>query len=395
MARKNQLKATKYVGIKELEMLDGTFNYIAVFSHNGTRYGEKNLTKLFGSKNAKQAFEMLSEIKIDLSKGNDPFSTKSDKVDSLITEYLSKQNDGYRINSTATYNKHIKPIIGHLYIDNVIKDHLIKIRTNMEALNLSPNTIKKAKIILSPIFKEAFSGRITDRNILEPIKFGADQPKPALVDRVAEPLIDAIKKIYNVALNEESDYNIAFLISIMCARRIGEILEIKYEDIIDGIVHVRAGTAKSYTKLHPNAVAERFPLPKEVLDIIGTGSGKVFKHYNRTYINKYAKMIDTKCKLSLKALAEDYPIRSHDNRNFIISIQSKKYGRDFVGTACLSHSNRTSNMNARYHSIELNDIIEVYEDYWEKLRSKNSKSFAQMAVEEQLRELEDMNEYSI
>lgn len=30
------------------------------------------------------------------------------------------------------------------------------------------------------------------------------------------------------------------------------------------------------------------------------------------------KMIDKKCKL--KSLATDYPIRSHDNRNFIMSI---------------------------------------------------------------------------
>ncbi|HQT37419.1 MAG: hypothetical protein B7Y30_11920, partial [Campylobacterales bacterium 16-40-21] len=346
-------------------------------------------------KNPQQAFNKLSEIKIELSKGNDVFSIKSDKIDSLMTEYLSRCNDGYRKNSTATYNKHIKPIIGHLKIDKVTKDHLIKIRTNMEALKLSPNTVKKAKVILSPVFKEAFSDDVTRRNILELIKFGEDQPKPALVDRVAEPLIDAIKKIYNAALNEEANHRMAFLISIMCARRIGEILEIKYEDIVDGIVNVRAGTTKSYTKLHPDAVAERFPLPKEVLNTIGTGSGKVFKYNSRIYLDKYAQMIDTKCKLSLKALAIDYPIRTHDNRNFIISIQSRKYGMDFVGAACLSHSNRTSNMNARYHNIELVDIIRVYEDYWEKLRSKDSKTFTQMAVEEQLKELEDVNEYSI
>lgn len=395
MARKNQLKPTKYAGIKELEMLDGTINYIAVFSHNGTRYGERNLTKLYGSKNAKEAFTKLSEIKIELSRGNDIFSTKSNTILSLMTEYLKKRNDAYRINCTATYKKHIDKPIGHLNIDNVTKDHLIKIRTNMEELGLSPNTIRKAKTILSPIFKEAFTDRITQRNILESIKFGEDRPKPPLVDRVAEPLIDAIKKIYNAALNEEADHSMAFLISIMCARRIGEILEITYEDIVDGIVNVRAGTTKSYKKLHSDAIAEKFPLPKEVLDIIGTGSGKVFKYSRRIYMDKYAEMIDTKCKLSLKALAIDYPIRTHDNRNFIISIQSRKYGMDFVGAACLSHSNRTSNMNARYHSIELDDIIEVYKDYWEKLRSKNSTSFAQRAVDEQLKELEDVNEYSI
>jgi hypothetical protein len=158
----------------------------------------------------------------------------------------------------------------------------------MEEMGLSPNTIKKPKIILSPVFKEAFADEVTHRNILEPIKFGEDRPKPPLVDRVNEPLLNAIRKIYHLALKEEEDYNAVFLTSIMCARRLGEILEINYEDIIDGVVHVRASTTKTYKKLHPNAVAEKFPLPKEVLDIIGTGTGKIFKHYSRTYMDKYA-----------------------------------------------------------------------------------------------------------
>lgn len=59
MARKNELKKTKYVGINELEMADGSKSYVAIFSHNGTRYGERNLTKLFGVRTAKQAFEII------------------------------------------------------------------------------------------------------------------------------------------------------------------------------------------------------------------------------------------------------------------------------------------------------------------------------------------------
>jgi len=43
VGRKNELKKTKYTEIKELEMADGSKNYIAIFSHNGTRYEERNL----------------------------------------------------------------------------------------------------------------------------------------------------------------------------------------------------------------------------------------------------------------------------------------------------------------------------------------------------------------
>ena len=78
----------------------------------------------------------------------------------------------------------------------------------------------------------------------------------------------------------------------MCARRLGEIVAINYEDIIKRVVNVRSSTTKTYKHLHPNAIAERFPLPKEVLDIIGKGKGKVFQYKSRAYMDKYAKMID-------------------------------------------------------------------------------------------------------
>jgi hypothetical protein len=82
-------------------------------------------------------------------------------------------------------------------------------------------------------------------------------------------------------------------------------------------------------------------------------------------------MIDTKCNLKLKSLATDYPIRSHDNRNFIMSILSREFGREVVGSVCLSHSSRSSNMNERYDSIEDNEKLKIFESYWDKLREKN------------------------
>jgi hypothetical protein len=111
MARKNKLEKTGKTGIKKLLMADGTYNFIAILSHNGTRYGEKNLTKLFGTSTITQAVERLAIIKVELSKGIDVFSIKSDKIDYLVTEYLNSRKKDYRKNSTATYNKHIKPII--------------------------------------------------------------------------------------------------------------------------------------------------------------------------------------------------------------------------------------------------------------------------------------------
>ena len=65
--------------------------------------------------------------------------------------------------------------------------------------------------------------------------------------------------------------------------------------------------------------------------------------------------INKDCELKLKLLAKEYPIRSHDNRNFIMNIQGRESGRDTVGMICLSHSD-SSNINQRYNSIKLDEL---------------------------------------
>jgi len=391
MPRTNKLKKTNKKNIYEIEMADGSKHFIARFSHNGIRYSDKNLTKLFGSKTVTSAFNRLQEIRNLLSEGKDPFSSKSDKVDELVYAYLDTRSDSYKTANTFFYNKHIKPIIGHLLISKVTKEHFLKIKKNMEALGLASSTIKKVRTILFPIFEEAYNNEVIPRNTIKSVQMGVHGTKPKLTDRIEEPLTSAIRKIYKAALKEEDDYNIFFLISIMCARRFGEIAELEYEDIKDGVVRVRAGTTKTYKKLHPGMIAEKYPLPIEIQNLIQDGTGRLFKHWHRTYMDRYATMMKEKVNLKLRALAEDFPIRSHDNRNFIQSLLSKKYGIDYVGAACLSHKEEKSNVNALYTSLEYEDRLELYETYWEILRDKPSNSFAQNAVEEQLKNMDKVD----
>lgn len=62
-----------YKGIvKEIDK-NGSPRIIVSFKHNNVRYGYKNFTKLFNCRTEKQAYEKLQEIKIDLTKGNNPF----------------------------------------------------------------------------------------------------------------------------------------------------------------------------------------------------------------------------------------------------------------------------------------------------------------------------------
>lgn len=376
MARKNPLVLTKYKGIYTTETSNGQIQYIARFTHDGTRYPQKNLSKLYGIKTLKQANDKLNEIKSDLSKGIDVFGSSTDKIENLMMDYFSKRSESYRKNRTFTYNKHIKPIIGHLRINKVNKEHIETIISNMQKQELSTSTINKIRVLLNPIFKDAYENETIRRNVLRQVKFPTEQAKPPLSSRLNEPAISAIRKIYNTALKERDDYASMFLLSIMCTRRLGEILQIEYQDITEGWVRVRAGTTKTHKEKHPNEIVENYPLPQEVLERIDfenkKPNEKVFYHYDRTYLDMYKDMIDKRCNLELLPLANQYPIRSHDNRNFIMTIMSKQYGIEIIGNTCLSHSARNSDINQRYNDDIQDDYkLKVFEDYWNTLRGKN------------------------
>lgn len=380
MARKHQLKATGYKCIFEAETLTGEKHFFARFSYNGVRYADINLNKKWNSniKTAKQASEALVLIKHDLSKGIDAFEDKSSKIEDLVLKYLSERSESYRYSNTYFYYKHIHKTIGHKYITKVTKADFDKIKEQMKESGIASSTMKKAKQLLSPIFKEAFQDEVIRRNILENYVFGSDGKKASLQNRINEDLEVAIRRIYNKALEEEDDYAALFLMSIMCARRLGEITAIEYRDIKDGVVNVRAITTKTKKqdiekgKLHQDDIVEQYKLPKEVRKRIGEERDtreKVFFHDYRTYLDKYADFIDNKCELKVAKdeNGNDYKIRSHDNRNFIMSILGRKVGRDTVGYMCLSHSDG-SNMNERYDSIELKERMKVYKKYWKILR---------------------------
>jgi hypothetical protein len=104
-------------------------------------------------------------------------------------------------------------------------------------------------------------------------------------------------------------------------------------------------------------------------------------------MDRYATMMKEKVNLKLRPLAKDFPIRSHDNRNFLQSLLSKRYGIDYVGAACLSHREEKSNINARYTSMEYEDKLELYETYWAILRENKFAELTKNAIEEQTKEI--------
>ena len=374
MARKNDKKKTKYNSIYEIETAEGQKNYIANFSHLGKRYGDRNLTKLFGSKTALQAFNKLNEIKVAIASGQNPFVTSSLKINDLISKYFAqlksrKSNSQYVAINTYVYEKHIQPIIGHLFIEKVTIEHINKIIALMQSQGMSSASIRKIKTILNPIFHEAYLQEDIKRNILDLANFGKkgssfklQSDKEQLTHRVGEPVEEVAKKLYHAAMQVENlNYRAAFLLSIMCARRIGEIRQLNYEDI--DFTHHVIKARKETTKTN---VQEHYPLPvevKEALHVDTKKTGRIFTFWDTTFHDNYKKNVVNKSNIKI---VQGEKITSHDNRTLFLSIGRRKFPYELVDKA-LSHKQGT--IAEIYTVYEENELTKVYDAYWEILRS--------------------------
>ena len=107
-----------YKGISKKIMKDKSTHIMVRFKHNGITYPVKNFTKLFGCRTEKEAFEMLGDIKNQLSKNINPFVKTPNSLNELfdeMSEKLTKNltwSENTKKTNTSFYNKYIRKSIG-------------------------------------------------------------------------------------------------------------------------------------------------------------------------------------------------------------------------------------------------------------------------------------------
>jgi integrase len=392
MSRLNKITKTDFPSVFSVKMDNGNINYIVRFSYKGTRYSDKNFTSIYQCKSAQSASNQLVIVKDLIDKGKNPFKQTMDTVDKLAYAYIKKKAPAQAKILKYSYDKWSHNVIGHLVISNVTIDHIDKIKNKMFDDNKSPSTVKKQRDLLSAIFERAFLMGKIERNIIKLVEdMGYNVGKPKLTQRLNEPLLGVISKIYKKALEYDLEFRAFILISIMNARRAGEIYLLEWDDIEDNRVNVRAETTKTFKKAHVGTSVESYPLSKETREALEylkltSTSNTIFTHPYRHYQDAYRNMVESIDNIKYKKLATTYPIRSHENRNFIISICSEKFGETLVGSATLSHSDR-SNMNSLYNNTPYEFVEKVFKYYWKKLRKDKFKTLTKKAIKEQVKEL--------
>ncbi len=377
MARVNKFEITKYKNIYSLKTSDNKMEFYTTFMLDGITYQKKNLTKLFDATTAKLASDELEGIKRDLRKGIDPFSkSSSDKVKDIIAKHIedkksknnSKTNDNYKRNLTNFYNMYIHPVIGHLKTENVRREHVNKILISIEGKSKSYKL--NLHVLMFSIFEKEFRAGNIKNNPFYEIDYGNHKPKAPFDIRLNEPMESVAIKIYKKSLTFSTTHRLILLMSIMLARRVGELFQLKFSHIkkySDGEWYVIA--TDDITK---TSIEEKYPLPEEVIELLPENIlDKEFANeqlftfcYSGIFKKEHDLVKDAKIKLN-----DNHKITSHDNRYLFLSILSSLGVDSDLADRCLSHSNQ-SNIKQIYLDVPYTKRKSIFETWWKFLREQ-------------------------
>ncbi len=376
MARKNNFKKTKYANVFSLEKPNGKKDYYVNFMLNGITYQKKNLTKLFDSTTAKQASEKLEEIKSELRNGKDPFtSSGGDTVKDIVLADIAKKkplndkkdNSHYKRSLELFYNNHIHPIIGHLRLDKVKREHALKILGNLEG-----NT-KSFKLTLNVLMFKIFEKEFRDGNIKSnpfyELDYGSHKPKASFDIRFNEPMESVAKRLYQTALSYRASHRLLLLMNIMTVRRIGELHQMRFSHInqySDGSWYVIA--TEDITK---TGIEEKYPLPSEVVELLPENVLDPEFEDEQLFSFAYSGMFKHAANLVTQAdiqLNNGHKFTPHDNRYLFLSILASLGVDTDLADRCLSH-NHKKEIKQIYLDTPYSKRKSIFEQWWEFLRN--------------------------
>ncbi len=390
MARKNKPIKTDYPNIYEILTNEGKKEYLATWTQKGRQYPQKNLTKLFGATTAKKAETQLTELKVLINKGEDPFkkdaSDMKKSFSSLVLNEIRSRtvSENYKYVQEKIYLKHLDNDIGRLKLDQITISVLDKVFRKLFKTH-TIQTVTNLKKTIRPTLDYAVDEKLISNNPLNSLKIrkltkGTKRSSKAplkhrLLGKDNSKYLNVSSAIYNAALTysiykdeEELDreFQIAFLLASMTARRRSEILKIRYEDITPyDTVKTRADTTKT-------DVWEEYPLSLEVINrLLPNAKGLLTPNITlKIYSAHMRKLIDN---LNLPIHA-DMKLDGHDTRNLFLTIMSKETKNPFLCDTAISHDQSNYKMLLTYYEPDINDHIELFDWYWDLLRGDKKLS---------------------
>lgn len=351
---------------------NGTKNYYVRFMYQGRAYPVKNFTKLYGCKTEKQAFEKLQEIKLEISKNRDPFTSVGTKLNDIFDARLKQKvangdwTHSTPKNYTYFYDKYIRDEIGYKKIEKITYKDLLDIQNSMT--HVEDSTKNTLKMILRPIFVEQIKLGIIYENHIDKLETFNMPVKESLELRTDEKHLDVVRKLYNaiseykaLQKSQQVEVKMFLYLVLLTAHRFGELLKLTKEDCY--INKKMIISPKTITKTKENY---KFPFPDELLEYLKSiDTGLIFPTIKRGSI--YA-IFQRLVKLADIELYKNKRISLHDSRRFMLTIMIRNLGIDsMLADTCLNHKQRGT-IN-HYLSFVYEDVEKAYHQYWDLIRN--------------------------
>ena len=373
MARKNNFEKTKYKNIVSLKDAAGKIHYYANFMLGGKSFQKKNLTKSHNARTAKQASDALEQIKSEIRQGENPFDNSGDKrVKNIVLASIDDRkpmgkDTAYKKSIKGFYYNYIDKPIGHLFLKNVKDEEVRKIMKSLEGYKKEYK--QNLQILMYRIFEKEFRKGKISHNPFYDLDYGKHTTKSDFDTRLNEPVEDVARKLYITALEYNKKYRLVLLMSIMLVRRIGELHQLRLNNIkqfSNGDWYILA--TKDITK---SEIEEKYPLPIEIVNLLPLGlledeeykDALLFDFSMSSILLNYKKLVK-EAKIDIN---EGYSLTSHDNRKMFLSILSFSGTDSDLADRCLSHSGK-GGMKQVYLDVPYRIRKEIFEDWWNFLR---------------------------
>lgn len=361
----------KYQGISTKKLKNGSTAIMVRFKYHSTIYPVKNFTKLFGCKTQKSANNKLNQVKALISDGVDPFSNTPYTLNDIWYERLEikkKAGDWKQItieNYSYYYEAHIKKVLGQKKLNKITYEDLEKVLNNIaDRQGGTKNTLKK---LLYPIFEDAIKKGHLNENITKKLNTHKSGNDKNIGLRTNEEGLSIVRKLYNAIPNykvhckaQEQEFKTFLYMVVMTAHRIGEIMQLKKEDVILEEKKIISPPSITKTKEYYH-----FPIPKECLEYIkNIESGLLFPTIKRgslyAIFQRLLKLTDIK-------FYEGKTLSMHDMRRLMLTVMISNCKIDSrLADSCLSH--KQTGTIRHYLSFTFKDIKKSYKKYWKKTR---------------------------
>ena len=364
-----------YRGVKTVIKNDRKYIHVR-FKHNNKNYGVKNFTKLYGCRTEKQAFDKLTEIKILINQGKNPFITNIYNLDDIFKtkieeKRLNKDWKKHTIdNYELYYEKVIKEPLGHKKLNKIEYQDLIEIISKLKADKKKAVWINRLKQILNPIFKEALIRREIYINPCDAIKNEEVEVGDNIYEKiVSDDIVKIAKTLYKtipyypVKAKDEAiklETRTFLYLVLLSAHRIGEVIQLKKEYCY--IEEMKIVSPRTITRTDKDI---EFPIPDECLEHIkNVKKGLLFKNIKRASIYLMFQRLVKISKISLK---NDKKLTIHDTRSLMLNIMIENGIDSKLADFCLDH--KSYGTIANYISFSFKRKKEAYNTYWKLIRT--------------------------